>query len=72
MIISIQNMKMSWDDFCCVRKFAEDKNFAPKQDESECPMTILSQGKHFYPILGQKFYPVRKRIIAQKCKIPYN
>lgn len=32
-------MKMSGDDFCCVRKFAEDKNFAPKQDESECPMT---------------------------------
>ena len=32
-------MKTSWDDFGCVRKFAEDKNFAPKQDESECPMT---------------------------------
>lgn len=35
--------------------FAEDKNFAPKQDESECPMTNLSQGKSDYPVLGQKF-----------------
>ena len=22
--------------------FAEDKNFAPKQDESECPMTFIT------------------------------
>ena len=38
-------MKMSGDDFCCVRKFAEDKNFAPKQDESECPMTNFITGQ---------------------------
>ena len=30
---------MSGDDFCCVRKLAEDKNFAPKQNERDCPMT---------------------------------
>ncbi len=30
------------DDFGCVWKFAEDKNFAPKQDRSECPMTDIT------------------------------
>lgn len=25
--------------------FAEDKNFAPKQDESECPMTFYHRAK---------------------------
>ena len=40
-------------------KSKEDKNFAPKQNERDCPMTKLSQGKGFYPVLGQKFQPVK-------------
>ena len=41
------------------KEFTQDKNFAPKQNERDCPMTnILSQGKGFYPVLGQKNYPV--------------
>ena len=41
------------------KEFTQDKNFAPKQNEKICPMTILSQGKGFYPVLGQKFQPVK-------------
>ena len=37
----------------------KDKNFAPKQNERDCPMTNLSQGKGFYPVLGQKYHPVK-------------
>ena len=41
------------------KEFTQDKNLAPKQNERDCPMTsCLSQGKHFYPLLGQKFQPV--------------
>ena len=40
-------------------EFIHDKNFAPKQNERDCPMTRqLLQGKGFYPVLGQSFYPV--------------
>ena len=41
------------------KEFIHDKNFAPKQNERDCPMTKLSQGKGFYPVLGQKFQPVK-------------
>ena len=42
------------------REYQEDKNFAPKQNERDCPMTLnVSQGKGFYPVLGQKFQPVK-------------
>ena len=31
-------------------KSKEDKNFAPKQNERDCPMTILLRGKAKYPL----------------------
>ena len=38
----------------------KDKNFAPKQNERDCPMTgLISQGKQFYPVSGQNFQPVK-------------
>ena len=40
------------------RKRIEDRNFAPKEDKKDCPLTLLSQGKPDYPVLGQNFYPV--------------
>ena len=39
-------------------KSKEDRTFALKLDNHFCPITILSQGKGFYPVLGQKNYPV--------------
>ena len=39
-------------------KSKEDRTFALKLDNHFCPRTILSQGKGFYPVLGQKNYPV--------------
>ena len=41
-------------------KSKEDRTFALKLDNHFCPITIfLSQGKGFYPVLGQKFQPVK-------------
>lgn len=31
----------------------KDKNFAPKQNERDCPMTKVSTGKVKYPVKGQ-------------------
>ena len=48
------------------KEFIHDKNFAPKQNERDCPMTdVVSQGKPDYPVLGQNFYPVK---ILEKSK----
>ena len=40
-------------------KSKEDRAFALKLNNHFCPMTeLLLQGKSFYPLLGQSFYPV--------------
>ena len=41
-----------------IEKYQENENFAPKQNERDCPLTHMSQGKPDYPVLGQTFYPV--------------
>ena len=35
-----------------IEKYQEDKNFAPKQNERDCPMTCLLEGKAKYPVKG--------------------
>ena len=41
-------------------KSKEDRAFALKLNNHFCPMTLnLSQDKGFYPVLGQKFQPVK-------------
>lgn len=39
-------------------KSKEDRTFALKLNNHFCPMTVISQGKPNYPVLGQNFYPV--------------
>ena len=39
-------------------KSKKDRAFALKLNNHFCPMTLLLQGKHFYPLLGQSFQPV--------------
>lgn len=36
----------------------DNEKLAPDDNEL-CPMTPLSQGKGFYPVSGQKYYPVK-------------
>lgn len=35
-----------------IEEYQEDKNFAPKQNERDCPMTQMLEGKAKYPVKG--------------------
>ena len=34
------------------REYQENENFAPKQNERDCPMTQMLEGKAKYPVKG--------------------
>ena len=52
------NMKVDREIQRRLSKNGQDRIFAPKLDNPFCPMTVISQGKSLYPLLGQSFQPV--------------